>query len=1147
MLETGKQFGRYEIRSQIGAGGMGEVYLAQDSALNRKVAIKLLNDGLCENQELLRRFRQEARSASALNHPNIVTIYEIGECEQAQCFIAMEFVEGSNLRHLLEKRKIKLKETLDVAIQTASALAAAHAVGIVHRDIKPENIMRRPDGLVKILDFGLAKQLFSPIQSSEIDSDAITEAKISTMPGTVMGTVQYMSPEQIRGKPVDARTDIWSLGVVLYEMITGRPPFEGETKTDVMAAILQTDSRPLSVYKPNVPLELEHIVRKALGKDCEQRYQVVKDLLLDLKLFQSELDSSIEISKSGSFLVASAKHTESELHLKHKNSANNGQRLWLTTSALVFLLAAFFGYYSWRQYQSAKTNYSASLDSSQITSWKSDLGEGDRSRARLSPDGKLVAFVASKDGSNAIWLKQIDGGEPFTYKQDDSTKKSPIFSSDGGRIAYISERGERRGIWTSPALGGAPTLLAPLNARSRLVYWSKDGATVYFDMKQNLYALDVAAKQMTKLTNFEESQAVERGFSFSPDEQQIVYADRENGQKDLWIADKHGENVVRLTDDAAEDSSPVWHPDGQRIIYSSDRNGIRQIYTAYLDGRPPIQLTSGDSGSDMSDISADGTKILYQTTKDDSDLWGVRLNGGKEFQLTSDIGAEFWLDAAPDGETVAYQAVRRTSIGSKLFNCLLLSQKANSDSRQVQLAPDGFSPRWSPDGNQLAFLRSEAGNSLWVTSATGGDARVLTDGGVTFGGFSQLPFNRYQTQDYQWSSDNRSLIYCANRSGISNVWQAAADGTGEKQLTNNEILYQTTKDDSDLWGVRLNGGKEFQLTSDIGAEFWLDAAPDGETVAYQAVRRTSIGSKLFNCLLLSQKANSDSRQVQLAPDGFSPRWSPDGNQLAFLRSEAGNSLWVTSATGGDARVLTDGGVTFGGFSQLPFNRYQTQDYQWSSDNRSLIYCANRSGISNVWQAAADGTGEKQLTNNEDKSLLLYNPLSSSDGGRIAWLTRSIDNQKKISLSIWIFENGNARQIYQSNFALGLVGWSPSGNELIIKSVESNSDIQILPVEVNLLQLAFDGSQPQLISKLKETYFQNIQLSPDHKTLAFVTRQNGESTIQIVPSTGGAAKTVISSNDARVYFSSLDFAPDSKTLYYGKQANWQIISMIENFK
>lgn len=962
----------YRIVSKIGTGGMGEVYLAEDTRLHRKIAIKLLNNELCENDSLQHHLKREARAASALNHPNIVTIYEISELNGTRCFIAMEFVEGSNVRQLIKKRKLKLDETLDVAIQTASALAAAHAAGIVHRDIKPENIMRRPDGLIKVLDFGLAKQTIALTEPNQVDSEAVTREEIKTTSGLIMGTMPYMSPEHIRGNRVDARTDIWSLGIVLYEMITGHLPFNGETGSDLSAEILKNKPPPLSFYKPNIPIELEHIVKKALGKDCDERYQVIKDFLLDLKTFRSEIDSVIKVSDSGSISAVGA---SAEMHAKARESAKTGNLaikpyLRQAIPAFILLPTIFLGYYWWRQNQETKPSEPISLASSQVTSWKSGLGANDESRARFSPDGKLIAFVASKDGSRDIWLKQIDGGEPFTLKQDDSLKTSPLFSYDGGRIAYISERGGRRGIWASPTLGGAPMLLSPLNARrNRLVYWSKDGATVYFDMEQNLYALDVAAKQITKLTNFEESQAIERGFSFSPDEQRIVYADRKGGQKDLWTTDRNGENAVRLTQDAAVDSYPVWHPDGQRIIYSSDRNGVRQIYTAYLDGRVPVPLTSGDSDSDVSDISADGTKILYQTTKDDSDLWGVSLNTGKEFQLTLDIGSEFWLDAAPDGETVAYQAVRRTSIGSKPLNCLLLSQKVKSDSRQIQLAPDGFAPRWSPDGSQLAFLRSEAENY---------------------------------------------------------------------------------------------------------------------------------------------------------------------------------SIWVTSATGGDARKLSEG-VVFNGFSRLPLNRLQTQDYQWSPDGHSLIYCANREGISNIWQVSTDGTGEKQLTNNDDKDLRFFNPLSSSDGGRIAWLVRSTNNQKKTSWSVWVFENGNVRQIYQSNFLLGLVGWSLSGNELIIKSVESSGDIQKLPVEVNLFQLALDGSAPRSISKLKETYFQNIQLSPDRKTLAFVTRQNGEGTIQIIPSTGGAAKTVISSNDARLYFSSLAFAPDGKTIYYGKQANWQVISIINNFK
>jgi Tol biopolymer transport system component len=360
-----------------------------------------------------------------------------------------------------------------------------------------------------------------------------------------------------------------------------------------------------------------------------------------------------------------------------------------------------------------------------------------------------------------------------------------------------------------------------------------------------------------------------------------------------------------------------------------------------------------------------------------------------------------------------------------------------------------------------------------------------------------------------------------------------------------------------LWGVRLEDSKEFQLTLKSGAEFWQDVAPNGETIAYQAACRSSDGGNPLKCLILSQKIMNDNRQLQsndnrpfkMSDDGFNPRWSPDGSQLAFLRSEAvDNSLWITSAAGGDERRLTDDGILFGGYLVLPFNPVQTQDYQWSPDSRSLIYCANRGGVSNVWKAEADGSGETPLTNNEDKNLFFLNPLFSPDGRGIAWLTRLPGKQRKIDWGIRIFEDGAARQIHQSDSVLGLVGWSQSGNELIVKSAEyGNNSAWKLPVEVSLLGLALDGSAPRRITKLKETFFQNIQLSPDRKTLAFVTRQDGNGTIHTISSTGGTAKTLISSNDARVYFSNLAFAPDGKTLYYGKQENWQKISMIDNFK
>ncbi|MDQ3818960.1 MAG: protein kinase [Acidobacteriota bacterium] len=295
-VASGTQLGRYEIRSQIGEGGMGEVYLAEDRQLGRKVALKLLPSDLMRNEDRLRRFEREARAASALNHPNILTIFEIGKTEDAH-FIATEFIDGETLRQHLSRATMNLSEALEVAIQVASALATAHEAGIVHRDIKPDNIMLRRDRLVKVLDFGLAKLTES--QTVAADTSAPTVPKAQTEPGVVMGTVQYMSPEQARGLPVDARTDIFSLGCLLYEMLAHRTPFEGATRSDVMAAILSKEPQPLARYAPDVPAELERIVTKALAKDRNERYQTVKDLAIDLKRLKQRLEVEAEIRRTG--------------------------------------------------------------------------------------------------------------------------------------------------------------------------------------------------------------------------------------------------------------------------------------------------------------------------------------------------------------------------------------------------------------------------------------------------------------------------------------------------------------------------------------------------------------------------------------------------------------------------------------------------------------------------------------------------------------------------------------------------------------------------------------------------------------------------------------------------------------------------------
>src|SRR5438094_288261 len=294
---VGKLIGHYRIESLIGVGGMGEVYLARDERLGRKAALKLLPDSLTTDETQLSRFKNEARSASALNHPNIVTVYEIG-AEGHRQFIATEFIDGITLRASIARGTMNPHAALEIAVQVASALAAAHEAGVVHRDVKPDNIMLRPDGYAKMLDFGIAKLTEQSLGSD--DHTVETSALLQTRPGLVLGTARYMSPEQARGQKVDARTDIWSLGVVLYEMVGGSPPFRGETPSDCIAAILTTEPPPLSGVLPDVPLKLESILQKALRKNSDQRYQTIKEMLADLRILKGELeaDSSLPHTKA---------------------------------------------------------------------------------------------------------------------------------------------------------------------------------------------------------------------------------------------------------------------------------------------------------------------------------------------------------------------------------------------------------------------------------------------------------------------------------------------------------------------------------------------------------------------------------------------------------------------------------------------------------------------------------------------------------------------------------------------------------------------------------------------------------------------------------------------------------------------------------
>src|SRR3954470_252305 len=308
-------FAHYQILSQIGSGGMGEVYLADDTKLGRKVAIKFLNEQFSKDEALLNRFVQEAKAASALNHPNILTVYEVGE-HAGTHYISTEFIDGETLRERM-KHRLSFDETLSITVQTAEALAAAHQAGIVHRDIKPENIMVRSDGYVKVLDFGLAK--LTEIESA--DGEEQTRKLVKTHPGVVMGTATYMSPEQARGKPTDARSDVFSFGIVLYEMLTGKVPFAGETMTDVMSSIISSEPQPITSLAPHLPRELQRIVQKTLKKKREQRYQSTRDLLVDLKELRDELQIEAKLEQTA---VPSKPESSQTSDPRHSSSSGSG-------------------------------------------------------------------------------------------------------------------------------------------------------------------------------------------------------------------------------------------------------------------------------------------------------------------------------------------------------------------------------------------------------------------------------------------------------------------------------------------------------------------------------------------------------------------------------------------------------------------------------------------------------------------------------------------------------------------------------------------------------------------------------------------------------------------------------------------------------
>jgi len=927
------QIGVYQLLEPLGRGGMGEVHLALDTRLGRKVAVKLLPAAFTTDAGRVRRFEQEARAASALNHPNIITIHEIGEVRTeagATHYIVTEYVEGETLRQCLMKAPqgyLGLAEALDLAPQIAAALATAHEAGIAHRDIKPENVMVRRDGIVKVLDFGLAKLTESA--SPLVDSRAPTLARDNTDAGVVLGTPRYMSPEQARGEKVDVRTDIFSLGAMLYEMVTGRKPFEGETVSDVIAEILKSEPPPLKELRPELPSELQRIVSKALAKDRGGRYQAINDLELDLRSLKRKLEFKAAQS-------VTSEETSRGLRLTVNDWRSRAARLAvpsLLIVAAVALLIAWLAYRYWPSRGNFESEILPQLKTTYVDSWNPEPEQGSAVLSS-SPDGNQLAYAKTQNGQSDIYIKQVKGGDARNLTNDAWNDFSPIWSHDGRRVAYISVRDDKYQV-RLVHFGGDSQALSTLNVRPIwLISWTPDDALIYYQAEGNLYALDVNSGESRRLTDFP-ADSTKFGFVVSADNRWMAYQEKVSNIFHLFVAPLAGGAPVQVTHEGEANEWPLWLPDGERLIYSSRRNGVEQICVAFRDGRKPIQITSGHKGMVPWEVTPDGSKIFYITNHEESVLYLLDPRARAEKRFSKENLAELFPAFTPDGRGIAFQRsvqFLEPRQGELVYGSALYS-KSLEGSDALRLSESGFDLRWSPTGDHVAFLRQQKdGFQLWTARKDGADARAVVKEMVSFLGYTKKPYGWRVPPNFSWSPNGRRLVYSLERKGLSNLYSIAADGSDETQITHNKD--SELRLFSPIWGpdrkqliylgrrvaegVRqrtiylYDGAQSRALWSTTDEEARLLGWSATSAAVYVAVikgpsavdptevklLRIPTSQSVANArpTVVARLANTYLQNVVLAPGA---------EQVAYVvRQNTSDNIWITSLQTGERRPLT---------------------------------------------------------------------------------------------------------------------------------------------------------------------------------------------------------------------------------------------------
>jgi Tol biopolymer transport system component/tRNA A-37 threonylcarbamoyl transferase component Bud32 len=746
---VGKKLAHYTITGKLGEGGMGVVYEAQDDHLARSVALKLLPHEAVANQARKQRFVREARTASALNHPNIVTIYDIAGVDGVD-YIAMELVRGRTLEQALSRGKLCLADTLKYGVQIADALAAAHAAGIVHRDLKPGNIMINDRGDIKVLDFGLAK-LTDP-EAISADDQTRTEHAV-TEEGTVVGSTPYMSPEQAEGRKVDSRSDVFSYGSVLYEMLTGQRAFAGASRSATMAAILKDEPAPVSRLVPDVPTQLERILSRCLRKEVDRRSQSMAEIRIELQELKEESGSG---TRTPAIVQSTAKPSRRSYYLL-------GAAIFCAVIAIAVYL------HPW--------DPKAPLQASVLTSFVGSHGD-----PSLSPDGNQFAFVWDGDvpsGKSHIYISLVGKGTPLRLSLDNAYE--PVWSPDGQSIAYIRESGKSTEyeIAVMPALGG-PARQVSSQGQVAGSAWSPDSKFLVWNQqdKARVFSLYLAAAAGGEPHQLFHAAASTRGDfepAFSPDGRQIVFNRVVAAwDSDLYLVDfRDGQTIGsprRLTRDHRPKSDPIWTSDGKQIVFiANDSTNETSINRIAVSGGQSERIHGIGANAQSLTYSAKANRLLYSTETMNYDIRRLDMTAkdAKPERFLSSTRYEASPAYSPDGKRIAFESNR----GGIQQIWVADGNGANPVALTSFDSGVAGSPKWSPDGRFLVFdARPGTGSDIYTVPASGGPIKQLTD----YPGDDSVP---------SWSPDGNWVYFSSTRAGGDEIFRIHPDGEDLQQVT----------------------------------------------------------------------------------------------------------------------------------------------------------------------------------------------------------------------------------------------------------------------------------------------------------------------------------------------------------------------------